>query len=133
MTKERMLTVLMAMTGCCLLCALVFVFCPFHWMQTVHAALDLGEFEYTPITSYLTRTLSAMYAIVGTLCVVCARDVARHLPIVRCLGIIAILGGVGVTVLDAILDLPMLWTLLEGPMTVLLGVVILGLARGTAD
>jgi hypothetical protein len=124
-----MLVALLRLTGAAMLSALVFVFCPFDWMRRIHEAVDMGPLEYTPLLSYLTRTLSAMYVIVGAVLLFVSRDVDRYRPLIRLLGLVAIAGGVGVTVLDAIEHLPILWTVAEGPLTVLLGVVLLFLCR----
>jgi hypothetical protein len=98
-------------------------------MQKGHADMGMGELEYTPLMSYLTRTLSAMYAIVGAICFYMAYDVKRYLMLIRLLGCIAVIGGIGVTILDTLLHLPWLWTALEGPMTMVLGIVLISLAR----
>jgi hypothetical protein len=141
---EQSLKWLLRLTGVALLMALIFVFCPYTWLQKGHTYMGmdtlhytdpnqvepvtLGEMPYTPLLSYLTRTLSAMYAIVGAIAFYLAYDVKRYLMLVRLLGCIAILGGIGVTILDAVLGLPWLWTALEGPMTIVLGAVLIGLA-----
>lgn len=129
MKAKTLLIVLLRLTGVAMLGAVVFVFAPFAWMQEIHAAIGMGELEYTPLLSYLTRTLSAMYAIIGTILLFVSRDLRRYLPLIRMLGIVAIAGGVGVTILDALLGLPAFWTVLEGPLTVGLGVAMLVLSR----
>ena len=63
--SRGLLTALLRLTGVAMLGGLVFVFCPFAWMQRIHTGIGMGELEYTPLMSYLTRTLSAMYAVVG--------------------------------------------------------------------
>ena len=113
-----------------MLCALIFVLCPFEWMVAIHGRLGLGQLQYTPLISYLTRTLSAMYASMGVLLLFISFDVRRYLPLIRVLGVLALVGGVGVTVLDAVAGLPLFWTVSEGPLTVVLGVVLVALARG---
>ncbi len=126
--SRGLLTALLRVTGVAMLGGLVFVFCPFAWMQRIHAGIGMGELEYTPLMSYLTRTLSAMYAVVGAILLLVSLDIRRYLPLIRLLGVIAIAGGVGVTVLDAMLRLPAFWTLLEGPLTAGLGVALLVLS-----
>ena len=142
---EQSLKWLLRLTGVTMLVALMFVFCPFSWLQKGHAymgmdtlqysvpsqteAVTLGPLQYTPLTNYLIRTLSALYAILGAIVFYVAYDVKRHLMLIRLLGCIAILGGMGVTILDAVLGLPWLWTALEGPITIILGAVVMGLAR----
>jgi cyanate permease len=101
-----MLIWLLRVAGIGMLSASLFMFCPFEWMAAVHRRIGMGELEYTPLLSYLIRTLSALYAILGSILVFASRDVERYHPLIRFLGIVAILGGVGVTILDAILHLP---------------------------
>ncbi|HNY76834.1 MAG: hypothetical protein RBS72_00900 [Sedimentisphaerales bacterium] len=126
--SRGLLTALLRLTGVAMLGGLVFVFCPFAWMQRIHTGIGMGELEYTPLMSYLTRTLSAMYAVVGATLLFVSLDIRRYLPLIRLLGVIALAGGVGVTLLDAMLRLPAFWTLLEGPLTIGLGVALLVLS-----
>lgn len=126
--SRGLLTALLRVTGVAMLGGLVFVFCPFAWMQRIHAGIGLGELEHTALMSYLTRTLSAMYAVVGAILLLVSLDIRRYLPLIRLLGVIAIAGGVGVTILDAMLRLPAFWTLLEGPLTIGLGIALLVLS-----
>lgn len=110
--------------------SLFFVFCPFSWMVWINGWLGMGEeLIYTPVTSYLIRTLSGMYAIIGGLFVFVSYDLQRYRDIIRFLGTIAIAAGLGITILDAILRLPFAWTALEGPMTIGLGAIILYLCK----
>jgi hypothetical protein len=120
---------MLRMTGGAMLCALVFVFCPFEWMAAIHRQLGLGQLQYTPLMSYLTRTLSALYASMGAMLLFISFDVRRYLPLIRVFGVLALAGGVGVTVLDAVVGLPLFWAASEGPLTVALGVVLVVLAR----
>jgi hypothetical protein len=126
--SSGLLTTLLRLTGVAMLGGLVFVFCPFAWMQRIHAGIGMGELEHTALMSYLTRTLSAMYAIVGAILLLVSGDIRRYLPLIRLLGVVALAGGVGVTVLDAMLRLPPFWTLIEGPLTIGLGVALLVLS-----
>ena len=116
--------------GLGMLFAVVFVFCPFSWMVRINAWLGMGqELLYTPVTSYLIRTLSAMYAIFGGLFLFISFDLPRYRELIRFLARVAVAAGLGVTILDAILRLPLAWTASEGPMTIALGAIILYLSR----
>lgn len=130
MNNRWWLLAVFRISGVGMIFALIFVFCPFSWMVRINAWLGMSEeLVYTPVTSYLIRTLSGMYAIIGVLFVFISCDLPRYRDIIRFLGTIAIAAGVGVTILDAILRLPFLWTVLEGPMTIALGAIILYLSR----
>jgi len=128
MGERRLLVVLLRVTGLTMLCAFVFVFCPFRWMAAIHQRLGIGQLNYSPLISYLTRTLSAMYASFGAVFVFTSFDIVRYLPLVRFVGAVTILGGAGVTILDAIIKLPIFWTVSEGPFTILLGLAMVLLA-----
>ncbi|HSV99312.1 MAG TPA: hypothetical protein VLI39_04010 [Sedimentisphaerales bacterium] len=126
-----MLTWLLRLAGIAMLCALIFVFCPFGWMAAIHRWIGLGELEHTPLLSYLIRSVSALYAILGAVGMCVSLDPDRYRPVIVLLGAAALLGGIGVTILDAVLRLPLFWTLAEGPLTILLGVALLVLVQKT--
>jgi len=116
--------------GLGMLFALIFVFCPFSWMVRINAWLEMSEeLIYTPVTSYLIRTLSAMYAIFGVLFLFISFDLPRYRELIRFLGMISVVAGAGITILDATIGLPLAWTALEGPMTIALGAIIIYLSR----
>ena len=128
MAPRQMLVWLLRAAGMAMLCALFFVFCPFEWMAAIHRRIGLGELAYTSLLSYLIRTLSALYAILGAILLFMFLDPDRYRPLIGFLGVLAVLGGVGVTILDAILHLPLFWTAAEGPLTVLLGIALIVLS-----
>ncbi|MBN2269232.1 MAG: hypothetical protein JXN61_01375 [Sedimentisphaerales bacterium] len=130
MNKQWWLAAMLRVSGVGMMFSLIFVFCPFSWMVRINGWLGMGqELIYTPVTNYLIRTLSGMYAIIGGLFIFVSFDLPRYRDIIRFLGTIAIAAGVGVTILDAILRLPLAWTALEGPMTIALGAIILYLSK----
>ncbi len=130
MSKRWWLGAVLRVSGAGMMFSLIFVFCPFSWMVRINAWLGMGqELLYTPVTSYLIRTLSGMYTIIGGLFVFVSYDLPRYRDLIRFLGTIAIAAGIGITILDAILRLPLMWTALEGPMTIALGAIILYLSR----
>jgi hypothetical protein len=81
------------------------------------AALDFGP--------YLTRSVSALYALHGALLIFLSLDVRRYLPLVRFLGAASIVMGVLLLGLDLAVGMPVFWTVAEGPPVVALGLVIL--------
>ncbi len=130
MSKRWWLGTVLRVSGAGMMFSLIFVFCPFSWMVRINAWLGMGpELLYTHVTSYLIRTLSGMYTIIGGLFVFVSYDLARYRDLIRFLGTIAIAAGIGITILDAILRLPLMWTALEGPMTIALGAIILYISR----
>lgn len=126
---ERGLVFLIRLQGGLLLLAVPAMFLPFTWMAAVHARLGLGEFPQTPIVEYLARSLSGMYAFWGPVALFLATDVRRYLPLVRFLAWLQIVFGVGMLVLDAVVGMPLPWTVSEGPVIVALSLVVLSLAH----
>ena len=112
--------------GCTAVFAIVM---PTSWMAATHRWLGLGDFPDAPITQYLTRSISALYAIFGGLAIVVSMDVKRYAPIIRFFAYATMAFGVAITGIDAMAGLPAYWTIFEGPPTVVLGVVILCLVR----
>lgn len=130
MNKRWWLLAVLRVGGLGMLFALIFVFCPFSWMVRINAWLEMSEeLIYTPVTSYLIRTLSAMYAIFGVLFLFISFDLPRYRELIRFLGMISVVAGAGITILDATIGLPLAWTALEGPMTIALGAIIIYLSR----
>jgi hypothetical protein len=77
---------------------------------------------------YLTRSVSALYALHGALLIIVSLDVRRYLPIVQFLGWAGVVMGVLLFGLDRTVGMPLQWANLEGPFVVAISVVILVLA-----
>jgi hypothetical protein len=126
---ETLLSWFLRLLAVVVLTALVPAVMPFEWMKDIHRLLGMGELPEQPIVGYLTRSLSAMYAMHGALILFVSLDVRRYLPVVKCLAVLCILFGAGMLVLDAAVGMPVWWTAVEGPFVVLLGGVVWWLAR----
>ena len=125
---ERLLVFLLRLAACYLLLALAAVFLPYDWMNALHGALGLGTLPNTPIVQYLTRSVSLLYATVGALYWFVSKDVHRYLPVIRFLGWSKLAFGAVVLVIDPLVGMPLVWTLSEGPVLLVYGVVVLWLA-----
>lgn len=125
---EKTLVVLLRISAVVLLTALVPAVMPFAWMKEIHQWLGMGELPEGPIIGYLTRSLSAMYAMHGALVLFVSLDVRRFLPVVKCLAVLGIVFGVGMIALDVVVEMPLSWVLCEGPFIIILGSVLLWLA-----
>ena len=128
---EKVLVVLLRVSAAVLLVALVPVVMPSSWMTAIHRGLALGELPEGPIVGYLTRSLSARYAVHGAVVLFVSFDVRRYLPVVKCLAVLDIAFGAGVSVLDWAVDLPGWWIVCEGPPLIALGVAMYWLAAAT--
>jgi hypothetical protein len=126
--SEKVLVVLLRVSGVILLTALIPAVMPFAWMDLIHRQLGMGTLPDVPIVGYLTRSLSALYALHGVLVFYVSLDVRRYLPVVKCLGAVGVVFGAGMLVLDVSVGMPLPWVLGEGPLVVVLGGVLLWLA-----
>ncbi len=131
---EKTLAILLRIAAVILLTALIPSVMPFAWMKDIHRQLGMGELPDGPIVGYLTRSLSAMYALHGVIVLFVSWDVRRYLPVVKCLAVLAIVFGACMLVLDVTVGMPPAWTASEGPFVIVLGSVMLWLAgRVTVD
>ena len=126
---ERALVVLLRISGIILMTALVAAVMPFSWMDEVHRRLGMGDLPEAPITGYLARSLSVMYALHGAIVFFISLDIRRHLPVVKCLAALGVVFGAGMLVLDFTVGMPTRWTACEGPSVVILSGVLLWLAN----
>ncbi len=126
---ERLLVLLLRLAGAVTLCAALALPLPTEWMSRIHEALGLGPFPAAPLTEYLTRSISALYAAQGVLSLVVSRDVRRLRPVVVYLGWFHVGFGAVMTVIDRVAGMPWWWTLAEGPGVFGAGVVVLVLVR----
>jgi hypothetical protein len=129
MTDHRALIILLRVVGGLACTAVIASVMPTTWIAATHRWLGLGDLPDAPITQYLARSISALYAIFGGLAIVISTDVQRYAPIIRFFAYVTLAFGALITGIDSIAGMPTYWTLFEGPTTFILGVVILLLAR----
>ena len=107
MTKaDKVLVFLLRLVGVGSLFALVAVFMPSSWMAATHRWLGLGEMPTGPVVEYLARSVSALYAVYGALCLVVAADLGRYRPLVRFLGVAFALMSVAFLGVDLAAGMP---------------------------
>ena len=123
--------VLLRVGGCAMLLATLAIVLPTRWMASIHQWLGLGTFPAFPIVEYLTRSISALYAIHGGLLLLVSSDIPRFAPIVRYLGVTTSLLGISLLAIDVFAGLPVYWVLFEGPPVILIGGLILGLLEAS--
>jgi hypothetical protein len=129
--SERWLTLLLRLGGVVTGSAFFTIFLPEAWMASTHRALGLGEFPAAPITDYLARSVSAMYAYHGAILLALSTDVQRHLRAIRWLGWATAGMGLVLIGIDLKAGLPSWWLLLEGPWVAAIGLAIVALCRQT--
>ena len=127
--SERWLVYLLRFGGVLLGSALFAVFLPDGWMAATHRRLGLGEYPDAPLTSYMTRSLSALYAFHGGLLLALSTDVRRFRPVLRFFAWATVGLGLALVAIDSLAPMPTWWQLVEGPWVVLTGALILYLVR----
>ena len=126
---ERALVFLLRLGGVVLLLAWLAVFLPTDWMAECHRWLGLGAFPRAPLTEYLTRSISGLYAIHGGMLLVLSSNVRRYQPIIRYVACTTAVFGLVLLGVDWRARLPLYWTVGEGPPLAALGVVLWSLTR----
>ena len=126
MTKqERLFRLVLRIIGSVALLALFAVFMPYSWMNAVHQWLGMGQLPAEPIVGYLARSTSAFYALLGGLLWVISYDLQRHRLILKYLGIVIVIFCTALLVTDLLEGMPIWWSLAEGPINVVFGIIIL--------
>ncbi len=127
--RERFLVLLLRVGAVLTGSAIFAVFLPEATMASIYARLGIGEFPSSPLTNYLTRSLSAMYAFHGGLLFVLSTDVRRFRKALIFVGWATAALGVALTAIDLQAPMPTWWVLAEGPCVVGIGLVVARLAR----
>ena len=121
---------LLRLVGAVELCAIPFIFFPFPWMDAVHdRLLGLGSLPDRPIVEYLTRSLSALYAVHGAMVMAISLNIERYRSLICFLGYLHMLLGLTILGIDIAADLPWWWTAVEGPGIVVGGLLVVLLER----
>lgn len=115
---------LLGITGIGLLLATAPLFFPESLMASIHGYLGLGEFPSAPITLYLARSTSLLYAVHGVIILVTAihiNDLRRMVPILA--GLHVVIGSCMLGI-DLSSQMPMYWTVSEGPGVACMGILM---------
>jgi hypothetical protein len=122
---ERTLKVVLRLNGIITSMAILAVFMPLDWMNDTHRYLGMGEAPKGPIFEYLARTVSFLYFVHGTLCLLLSTDVRRFGPIITYVAVIELIFAGLVFWIDAKAKMPPAWTLTEAPAIVLISAATL--------
>ncbi len=131
MKKEeppRLLVALLQLSGAGLMLAFLAILLPVDWMAATHPWLGLGEFPRTPIVDYLTRSIAALYGFHGVFVWIVSRDPVRYRVFVWFAAIMNIVFGAMMIAIDLHAGMPAIWTAIEGPSIMVMGVAIALLA-----
>jgi len=129
MTKqERFFHLLLRIFGSTMLLAVFAIMMPYSWMNAIHQWIGMGQLPDEPIVGYLARSTSAFYALFGGLLWALSWDLRRHRLVLCYLGAVSILFGLVFFGVDWLGGMPFYWSLTEGPIGVILGILILFLS-----
>ncbi len=128
----KLLRLLLAVIGCGLMMATIPVFFSTSVMATLHAWLGLGTFPAQPITIYLARSTSMLYAVHGVLMLVVSFDLQRYWPLVPVFGWLHVVIGLTMFGIDWTTPMPLYWLAGEGIPIAIAGLVIVLLHRQAA-
>ncbi|HEY1188805.1 MAG TPA: hypothetical protein VGE74_14215 [Gemmata sp.] len=124
MTADRLLWLLMRVDACIVLCAVPCAFLPFGWMDFVHREwLGLGPLADVPLTRYMARSLSLVYAMHGAIVLTITIRWHQLRSLVPVLAGLHMALGAGLLFADLDANLPWWWTGVEGPGLVAFGLV----------
>lgn len=129
--SERILVVILRVIGVAAIFAVPAIYFPYSWMNTIHASLGLGTLPDTPIVSYLARSLSMFYAVLGSVTLLVSSNIRYYHSMVTLLGTLFIIIGTTLLGIDIVSRMPGSWTVFEGPFTILMGLGVLYLHRTT--
>src|SRR5262245_37790519 len=130
-TRVRAIAVLLRLAGIVTTTAFFAVFLPVDWMAATHRWIGLGEFPRAPIVDYLARSVAALYGFHGLLLLLVSRDPVRYRTIVWYIAFVNVAFGVMIVGTDLHAGLPAVWTMVEGPPIILLGLTLAFLNRST--
>jgi hypothetical protein len=123
--SERALKVVLRINGAITSLAILAVFMPLSWMADTHRYLGMGEIPPAPVFEYLARTVSFMYFIHGTLCLLLSTDVRRFGPIITYVATIEMIFAGLLFWIDSKAHMPLSWTLTEAPAVIAMSSLIL--------
>ena len=115
--------------GGILLLAALFVALAGDWYALIHRHLGLGEFPDAPVSWYLARSASSLYAFHGLLVAGIALRPHRVPWMVDVLGAGNMLFGMSMIGIDISAGMPWWWTLAEGPGIAVFGAILIMLNR----
>lgn len=122
------LRILLGIIGAGLVVAAGAVFLPVEWMAAAHQWLGLGEFPDGPITVYLARSTSLLYAVHGFLMLYTAIHLRQYLGLAKVFGYLHVVMGLTMLGIDLTTPMPLYWTAIEGIPISLAGAALVWLA-----
>jgi hypothetical protein len=128
LSSVTLLKAILRTGGVLLSSAAVAVCLPRETMVATNAWLGLDPLAETPLTFYLARSASALYAVHGAILLLASTDPVRYRTLVLLLGALNIAFGAALLGIDRTAGMPDWWTAAEGPGVFVIGVVLVVLA-----
>jgi hypothetical protein len=126
---ERHLSLVLRLSACTMMLALIAVFLPYEVMNASNRWLLHENLPEARIVSYLTRSVSLLYAAQGVITCYLSYHVRRYLPLIQVQAWVAMGFGAGTLLLDIQTGMPVFWILIEGPWIMLLSMIVLKLVK----
>jgi hypothetical protein len=122
--KEKILIIILRLSGLMLITAFVAVFLPYEMMASIHFQIGLGTMPQLPILDYLARSVSMFYGIHGVIVIYISYNLNKYLQFLKLLCYLGLLFGLSLFFIDINASMPSYWTFGESPIVVLLNLVI---------
>lgn len=129
MNSQRILSLLLRLTGAVEILAFIAVIMPRSWMEISHAWLGLGEMASGPLIMFMIRQASYAYGFHGVSLLVLATDVERYRTLIILNGISFLLAGPVFFAIDYTSGIPMWWTIIDSFSCAFFGAAALFLIR----
>ena len=130
-SRERLLSWLLRLTGATEVLAFIAVAMPRSWMEVSHAWLGLGEMPEGPLVMFMIRQASYAYGMHGVSLWVLASDVHRFRPLVTLNGVSFLLAAPVFFLIDYTSGVPLWWTAADTVGCAFFGAAVLWLGRGS--
>lgn len=125
--RERLVQLLLRLIGLAVITAIIPMLFPRQWIEYLYNLTGLKEWPDQPISWYFARSLSLMYFAHGVMVLGLSTDVRRYWSLIQLLGWLNLAIGILLTVIDLVNDMPMWWTIIEGPSVIVGGCLLLWL------
>ena len=109
---RRLLVLLLRIQATVMGLAFLAAIMPSSWMAATSQMLGLTH-PSVPLTEYLTRSLSALYGVYGSLGWVTSSDVERYSGVITYMGVVALFWGPLLFAIDLFAGMPTFWAIGE--------------------
>jgi hypothetical protein len=130
-SRQRLLSWLLRLTGAIEVLAFIAVVMPRSWMEVSHVWLGLGEMPEGPLIMFMIRQASYAYGVHGVSLWVLASDVHRFRPLVTLNGVSFLLAAPVIFLIDYTSGVPLWWTAVDTLGCAFFGAALLWLGRGS--